>query len=137
MNRSKGITILAWMLLVGSVLNSITSLASFIWKLPAGSANPTLSTYFYFFASPLSIFVGISLLRLRNWARIAALVLSILVALETILTTPYVLKQLVALDPREAFLTQCALGSMVSCSLIFNGAILYYFTRPRVKAQFQ
>jgi len=125
------------MLIMGSVLNTFSSLVSFILKLPADNANPAFSNYFYYLASPFSILVGIFLLKLKNWARVATLILSILVAVETVLTTPHVLRQLIAMDPHGAFLTQLVLLIVTGCSLAFNGVMLYYFTRPKTKEQFK
>ena len=137
MKRSKSVTVLAWLLIVGSVSNTLTSLVSFVFKLPADNVNPALSNYFYYAASPFSILVGIFLLKLKNWARVAAIMLSILVAIETVLTTPYVMKQLIALNLYGSFVTRAVLLIATGCSLAFNVAILYFFTRPRIKEQFK
>ena len=128
--RLKGITVFSWVIIVSSVLN-------FLFNLPAGSMNPRGSVLFYFLAAPFSIVVGIFLLKFKNWARVAIIVVSVLVGAETVISTPHVLAQLTAMDPNAVPVLKILMLLMICFSLVFNGAVIFYFTRPAVKVQFK
>ena len=128
--RLKGITIFAWVIIVGSAFD-------LLFNLPTSRINPVISVYFYLLMAPFSLVTGIGLLRLKNWARIAILVISPLVMAENIFTTPYVVAKMAAPDPRIARILEITTWTLVGLVLIFNAAILYYFTRPKVKEQFE
>ncbi|NQT32501.1 MAG: hypothetical protein HQ594_02375 [Candidatus Omnitrophica bacterium] len=84
--RSKGVTILSVLIIIGSVLG-LGGLAS------PDQLNPPISLLLYFIVLPLSIVVAVFLLKLKPWARQAIVIISIIVAIESFATLPYVLKR--------------------------------------------
>ncbi|MBU2034732.1 MAG: hypothetical protein KKA59_03020 [Candidatus Omnitrophica bacterium] len=86
--RSGGITIFSWLIIVGS---SIGLIANFSPK----PLNPAISVYFNFIILPLSIIAAINLLKLKNWPRIIIIIISILTATETGLSFSFVFKKFV------------------------------------------
>ncbi len=124
--RSQGVTIFAWLVIIGSILNLVLNSA-------ASDVNTQISVYFYYLVSPISIIIGIYLLKLKDWARIGIIAVSIMVGVETIVTTPYCLNKLQSTYPR----TGLPFIMAVLISLGFNCGLIYYFTRPTVKEQFK
>ena len=122
-SRSKGVTIFAYLIIIGS----------FIGLFSQNKINPIASIYFYYIVFPLSIIAAIFLLRLKDWARKAVIIISISVAVETIATASYCLNKVVSLYGPEKKL---AFIIAVFLSLIFNFAVIYFFTRPSVQKQF-
>ena len=169
--RTKGIAVLAWSILIGSVLSLVTYKASL-------ELNPPISNFIYAPILFASIIASIYLLKLRKEARIAIIIISVIVALETILSIPYCINkynkfieekfdgyykiasaQFVQTSPKptlaeEASLKQIEaneaniknimlvaaiiiLSLLFFMSLAFNLVVIYYFTRPKVKAEFK
>ncbi|NQT23137.1 MAG: hypothetical protein HQ579_06855 [Candidatus Omnitrophica bacterium] len=80
--RPAGVAIFGWLIIIGSVLGLLFS--------TAGKAiNADVSYYLYLIICPLSVAVGIFLLKLKKWARTAIIIISIIVAIETLVTLPY------------------------------------------------
>jgi uncharacterized membrane protein YhaH (DUF805 family) len=123
--RSKGVTIFAWLIIIGSILSILS-------KGLASEINPQISTYFYYFVSPISIIIGIYLLRLKDWARTGIIAVSIMVGIETLATSPYCLNRMESTYPGTGIDYIIA----ILISLGFNCGVIYFFTRPKVKAQF-
>jgi len=167
--RSKGITIFSWLIILGSVLAILNFKQN-------QELNPAISNYLYFIICPLSIFAAIDLLKLKNWARVAIIAISIIVAIETLATvsnainmyTKNAIKEAEVgfykghergakySEPQARELSKEELGKdkeltlkiiktmatimavmMLLVSLGFNGGVIYYFTRPKVKEQFK
>ena len=80
--RSKGITIFSWLIIIWSILSLASNKA-------AKEANPLIPYYFYFIIFSASIVIGVYLLKLKQWARIAIIIISILVMAESLATAPY------------------------------------------------
>lgn len=80
--KPNGVFILAWWTIITSFLGVLTVQASM-------AVNPPASTIFYIVLSPISIAVAVFLLKFREWARIAIVVISLLIVAETAVTTPY------------------------------------------------
>lgn len=167
--RPAGVTILGILIIIGSVLSLLS--AQEAWKY-----NPPISNYLYVIVVPLSIVVGVFLLKLKNWARLAIIVISIIVSVETLITAPHALnmikeydmsrfkksfydgiergqknrkpdapemtkQQIEALEQKAMTFVKKGIGIymmvMLMFSLIFNCIAIFYFTRPKVKEQFQ
>jgi len=77
----KGVKIFAILILTNSVL-SLLSLGG------SRNAGIPFTFFFYLLILPASIAVSIYLLKLKEWARVAIIVISVLVALQTIVTFP-------------------------------------------------
>jgi len=82
--RSVGVAVFAWLILIGSVLALLSIQTG--WKL-----NPLISNYLYLTIIPFSVVVAVFLFKLRNWARLAIIIISVIVAAEGIITMPHVL----------------------------------------------
>ncbi|MBL7157077.1 MAG: hypothetical protein ISS92_02815 [Candidatus Omnitrophica bacterium] len=168
--RSVGIAVFAWLIIIVSALGILQSKAS--WDL-----NHIISNYLYLILLfPLSIVVAIFLLKLENWARIAIIVISVIVAAESIITIPHVLSKIdeySMVEIEESFYKGLEAGKkykkpdtpeltkqqveeaieramqlakkamqamviiMITISTAFNCAVIYFFTRPKVKEQFE
>jgi len=167
--RSVGVAVFAWLVIIGSVLGVLNSRAG--WEL-----NHIISNYLYLILIlPLSIVVAIFLLKLENWARIAMIVVSVIVAAESMITIPHVLSKIdeySMVEIEESFYKGLEAGKkhkkpgtpelteqqveearekvmqlarkamqamvliMITLSIAFNCAVIYFFTRPKVKEQF-
>ena len=167
--RSVGIAVFAWLIIIGSALGILHSKAG--WEL-----NHIISNYMYLILLfPLSIVVAIFLLKLENWARLAIIAISLIVAAESVITMPYVLRQMdeySMVEIEESFYKGLEAGKkhkkpgtpelteqqaeeaiekamqvakkamqvmvtiMITLSIAFNCAVIYFFTRPKVKEQF-
>ena len=84
--RSKGVTIFSWLIIIGSILSLLSTKTG-------RQLSPPISHYFYFIISFASLVVGVYLLKLKQWARIAIIIISILVMTESLATAPYVLSE--------------------------------------------
>lgn len=82
--RSRGVTVFGVLIIIGSVFGLLGARDG--WKF-----NPPASNYLYLVLLPLSIVVAVFLFNLKNWARVAIIVISLIVAVETLITTPYAL----------------------------------------------
>lgn len=160
--RSIGVTVFAWLVIVGTVM-SMMSFAE------ARKINPNISTYFYMIALPASLLAAIYILKLKNWARTAIIVISLLVAIETFATAPRVMtksREVYSLQFEAEYnkameqaaakknykFTEADMARMkdamkrtidfmmtmaIALSITFNVAAIFFFTRPKVKAQFK
>jgi len=160
MKRSKGITIFSWLIIVSSLLVFSQVMQKETKYLP-------VIIYFTVIIGISSIVTAINLLRLKKWARIAIIIISILVATKTLAFIPYSMKE-IQLNFSENFEThyrttmkekgreigkdaptvekarQTTTTFMRSflmvvslISLGFNIAVIRYFTRPKVKEMFR
>jgi len=165
--RPAGITVFGWLIIIGSVLNLLFFGGSV-------GINPVISTYFYLVILPVSIVTGVFLLKLKEWARLAIIVISLLVMVETLATIPHVASRTKEYFSKqfdqgfdsglEARMRESAKGAkidaakvneiktmgreitvkvgtfifMLFCviSLVFNGSVIYYFGRPKIKRCF-
>ena len=82
--RSNGVTVLSVLIVIGSLFG-IGGLAS------PDQLSPPISLMFYFLILPASIVVAIFLMKLKPWARQAIVIISIFVAIESLITLPFVL----------------------------------------------
>ena len=114
--RLRGITIFSWLIIIGSVLN-------FLSNSSAAEVNPLFSVYFYYIISVLSIIIAFFLFKLKDWSRVSIIIVSILVGLETIVTTPHVLNQ-IEMHERIGLLIGLLIGMVLS--LGFNLGIIFW-----------
>lgn len=149
--RSIGVTAFS-LLILGS---SIFSLLKYEAALEI--AHP-ISNYFYLIIFSVSIGVAIYLLKLRKWARIAIIVISILVMMESLAMLSYTANRsqkyfsktfeegYKRLDDKtemenekKAFLSlmNILMAIFILVSLGFNCGVIYFFTRPKIKEQFE
>jgi len=84
--RPKGVLIFAWLIIVSSFLGLLNLAVS-------RAMNPQASLYAYLIIYPISIIVGIFLLKSKNWARTAIIIISVIVAVETLATLPYAMRK--------------------------------------------
>lgn len=82
--RSKGITIFSWLIITGSILGLLSCLTE-------RTLIPPILIFLYVIIYPTSIAIAIYLMKLRKWARIAIIVISIVVAAATVATAPYLI----------------------------------------------
>jgi len=85
--RSGGVTALAVLIIIGSAMSLMSAIASSETR----SINPAFSNYLHLVIAPASIVAAVFLLKLKNWARIAVIAISIIVLADTVVTAPYVL----------------------------------------------
>ena len=95
--RPVGITIFSWAIILGSVAN-ILSLND------AMRINPGIWSFMYLIISPVSIVGAIYLLRQKDWARRAIVIISLIVAAETLVTAPQAVNDVKEYD--EVFLEE-------------------------------
>jgi len=81
--KPAGVMVFGWLIIIGSALN-------LLFYGGAIGINPPISNYFYIVILPVSIIIGVFLLKLKGWARVAIIVVSLLVMVETVATIPYV-----------------------------------------------
>ncbi len=89
--KLKGVTILGVLIIIGSVLNLLSAPEGWKYNLP-------ISNYLYLIIMPLSIVIAAFLFRLKNWARIAIIVISSIALVETLLTASYGLNKVKEYD---------------------------------------
>jgi hypothetical protein len=82
--RSNGVTVLSVLIIIGSLLG-MGGLAS------PDQLSPPMSLMFYLVILPASLVVAIFLMKLKPWARQAIVVISIVIAIESLITLPFVL----------------------------------------------
>ena len=167
--RPNGVTILGTLIIIGAVLSLLSIREG--WQF-----NRPISNYLYLIIVPFSIVVGVFLLKLKNWARIAIIAVSIIVSVETLITTPYAMNKFKEYDmsrfkksfyegiergqknrkPDAPELTKQQIEALeqkamtfvgkgmritmivaLTLSIMFNCIAIFYFTRPKVKEQFQ
>ncbi len=162
--RSIGVTIFSWIVICGSI-GSLVTLQN------TKAMSPEFSFFLYLLILPASIITGIYLLKLKRWARTAIIVITLLVAVETLATIPYVLstsrgylkeqydlevrpqivellqEQMQGAEPNEADVERAmdaakTMGKVfmvvtILIALGFNVGIVYFFTRPTVREQFE
>lgn len=153
--RSKGVTVFAVLIIAASVL-SIMSLPQ-SWQF-----SSIFSNILYLVVLPASIVSGIALLRLKKWARVAVIAISVIVAAETIITAPMLLSKITEIaeaTTRQGYAENLEEGtrppvseeealaimipvvrvviiSMIAMSVLFNCLVILFFTRPKVREQF-
>lgn len=130
--RSKGVTILAWLLIVVYSYQFVLTLS-----LLAPGANyflmNSLNAVIFLVAAVMAVF----LLQLKNWARIGTIVISALGAMRAIVEGPSVFGALKATsDNYQATMFPLILFAYI-VALVFCCAPIYFFTRPKVKEQFK
>jgi len=86
--RSRGVTIFAWLILIGSIFN----LAAMLPAAAQQAASP-ISPFLYITVGIISIVVAMNLLKLAGWARMAIIIISVIVAAETLATAPTFFKK--------------------------------------------
>jgi len=158
--RPKGVTIFSWLIIVGSLLPFSQVIQKRTEYLP-------IIVYFTVVISVVSIIVAISLLKLKKWARIAIIAISILVAIKTLAIVPYSMNKIqsslserfeehykknvkekgriigqdvpTAEEARNLTLTfmKSFMAVVILISLGFNSGVIYYLTRPKVKEMFE
>ena len=79
--RPRGVTVFSWLVIAGSIINLFSLLNM------RGVTFP-LFAYLYLLISLTSIVVAFYLLQLKNWARTAIIIISVVVGTETLATTP-------------------------------------------------
>ncbi|MCM8760905.1 MAG: hypothetical protein NC938_04510 [Candidatus Omnitrophica bacterium] len=72
-----GIRVFGWLIIIGSLLNILAMPVSL-------NVNGVLISVFYFVISAFSIVVVVNIFKMKNWARIAIIVISVLVMVETL-----------------------------------------------------
>ncbi|NQU74631.1 MAG: hypothetical protein HQ547_07990 [Candidatus Omnitrophica bacterium] len=92
--RSRGVTIFAWFILI----NSVASLLAFK---TSAEINPPISNVLFIPILLASITAAIYILKLREWARVMIIVLSIVVVVETLATIPYCINRYMELIARD------------------------------------
>ena len=75
--RPKGVIVLSVLIMIGSLFGFLGNIVFY-------ASGPSMPVYFYLIICPLSFIVCFFLLSMRNFARIAIMVISLLVAAETI-----------------------------------------------------
>jgi hypothetical protein len=166
--RPSGVTILGALIIIGAILGLAS--ARDAWKY-----NPQISNYLYLIIVPLSIVAAVSLLKLKEWARLAIIAISIIASVETLVTaqhamnmvkeydmtmlrksfyegiergqknrkpgTPELTKQQVEDLEKKAMIfvekgIRITMATLLILNYIFNCVVIFYFTRPKVKAHF-
>ena len=128
--RSIGVTLFAWLLILsgawGLLYLGFIGVASVVSPTFLERGWPVIIVLIAVLAgSMLSIVVGVSLLRLRPWARIAVVATNVLsIGAGTIAVT----------FSGDAFAQRWPVALL---SLAWSALIVWYFLRPSVKAQFQ
>lgn len=79
--RSKGVAVFSWLIIISSVMGLLSLRQAILF-------NPSALTYLYFMIYPLSIVTAIFLLKTKKWARITIVIISALVAVETLAGAP-------------------------------------------------
>lgn len=120
--RSIGITIFAWFIIFISCL-------VFYFNQTGDERNSEFSVFFYNIICPVFVIVAFYLLKLKSWARVGVVTVSLLVAFENIITTPYALSH--APERNEESIV------IIFMVLVFTFAVIYYFNRTKVKEQFK
>lgn len=82
--KPDGIMVFGVLIIIGSVFSLLSAREG--WKY-----NPVVSNYLYLIVLPLAIVAAVFLLKLKNWARIVIIAISVIVLVETIITVPHVL----------------------------------------------
>jgi len=127
--RSKGITILASIIIISGVISISLSLLT-IYRYPR-----FIPSFLYVISwGTLIIASGIGLLKLKKWARILTLIL-VAIKMPQICIGSFT-------DVQRMFTNPVAIGTIMAAigitlvSLMPGIIVLYYFTRPKVKEQF-
>lgn len=127
--RSKGITILAWLIIIFSLLNLI-SRVDYLFKASRQPVLLGISDYLYLAISVISLIASVYLLKVKNWARLLTIFMSLVVFVDIALKIPALIKQI----PLGSMLFILLL--LVLIPLIFEAVVIFYFTRPAVRGQF-
>ena len=125
---SLGVTIFGWLAIILGAVSFLFNLRTTFIYLKEEGIFITLITFLIFcnIANVLQIIYGIGVLQLREWARKMAIIMSIVVLI--IYPLLYLIFGIV-LTYKNLIVMMITLG--------FPIAIIYFFTRPRVKAQFK
>jgi len=127
--RSKGVTIFAWSIIAVSFLNLLSRL-EFLFRSFSKGTQVSVSGYFYLVISVISIIAGIYLLKLKNWARLVTIIISIIVFVDICIKVPPIVKN-IAVGPAFFILLL-----FILIPLLFEAGVVYYFTRSKVLEQF-
>ena len=153
MKRSIGVTIIAVLSLIGSILMvgmglMMIAVAVFAPKTDANlppafmAAMMGAISIFYFLLAAWGISSSIGLFRLKNWARISTIVFSVLLALIGLFSLPmaFILPLIAAngqsVDTTAMFVVRIAMGLFWGVQLGIGIWWLVFLTRAKVKAQF-
>lgn len=153
MKRSVGVTIIAVLSLIGSILMLImgilmVALAIFIPKTDANippaffTIAMVMGSIFYFLLGAWGISTGIGLFRLKNWARISIIIFSILLALMSAFSMLMSVLMIFlpiagpSAEPSAMNIGRLVMGVFWGVQLGIGIWWLVYFTRAKVKAQF-
>jgi hypothetical protein len=156
MNRSAGVTVIAGLVMIGSVLTLLVGLlmlAVMMWAPVSPSAQFPGSPVFmklmfaalsvmYILPAIWGILTSVGLFRLKNWARISTIVFSVLLivisAFPVLLTLAMPIPQTPggAADPAVMTGIRIAMGVFWLVQLGIGIWWLVFFTRPKVKLQF-
>jgi len=85
-NRSKGVTIFSWLIIIGSAFGLLA--VGVYLKLGA-----IVAFLLYLAIGVISLITAANLLKLKKWARISIIVISVIVAVETLVTLPAAIEQ--------------------------------------------
>lgn len=148
MKRSRGVTIIAWIIILWAVLalpGVLDLKGNFKEQAPyvAPWANHILNIYSLTYVI-IQIVIGIGLLRLKRWARKGILILFIIGLFELFIRTPFVLNTLpIPPEIPRGELTDIIKHGMVKDVLFFiilmgcsYFGMIFFFMRPSVKQQF-
>lgn len=127
--RSIGITIFAWIIIASSLFNLFLRL-EYLFRVAFRSGQIGIGTYFSLVISVLSIISAAYLLKLKKWARLATIIISIIVLIDIVLKIPFFVKS-IGFSPMLIIILL-----IVSFPLIFGLGVIYYFSRPAVRGQF-
>lgn len=159
MRRSAGVTAIAVVSLLGSVLVMClgVSSAAAVFLVPRSTSSPSspvppaallvVAGAFYFLPGVWGLVSGIGLIRLRNWARISTIVFGVLLILFGILTAVMMAIMFASglpageqFDPAKAAsvlaIMRGLLGALVLVEISIGAWWVVFLTRPKVAEQF-
>ncbi len=131
-NRSKGVNIFAWLIIVSFSHQFIMSIVILFSK-----AGFPLSVFCRSIIYLVAIIISVYLLKLKNWARIGTIMVCILGAIVTIVEAPSALASLKVTSYNYQRTMFPLFLSIYILSLVFYCAPIYFFTRPKIKEQFK
>ena len=120
--RSKGVTILAVYFLISAVVGVFQDASNF-------SKFGVMLSIFYIIMAVVQMILAIYIFLLKQWARRGMIYYNIFIAFVTIPLTSVNFKILKFTKTGVLIFTDTA-------SIVFALVIIYFFTRPQVKAQF-
>lgn len=128
--RSTGVTLLAWLLILsgawGVLYLGFIGAASVVSPTFLERGWPVIMVLIaMLIGSILSIVVGLNLLRLRSWARLAVLAMNVLSMSVGMIAVTF---------SGDAFAQRWPIALL---SLAWSALIVWYFLRPSVRARFQ